>query len=156
SRNPELPERKPRQKPESVVIVGSGAAGTVCAQRLRRDGYDLPIVLLGDEAPVDRPNLSKDYLAGQAPEEWLPLRPDSFFEEQKVQLRLGDVVASIDRDKREVVLKNGDRIGYGALLLAPGAEPRKLPIPGAERSHVYTLRTLDDSRAIIEAAKKAK
>jgi NADPH-dependent 2,4-dienoyl-CoA reductase/sulfur reductase-like enzyme len=99
--------------------------------------------------PVDRPNLSKDYLAGTAAEDWIPLRPDSFYAEQAIELRLGIAVASIDTSAREAVLADGQRLAYDRLLLATGAEAVRLAIPGMELPHVHTLRTLADSRAII-------
>lgn len=151
---PATPARQPRHAPESVVIVGAGAAGATAAETLRRLGYAGPITLFGSEAPVDRPNLSKDYLAGTAPEEWLPLRPESYYPDHEIDLRLGPSVSAIDREAREVVLADGERLRYGALLLAPGAEPVTLPIPGADRPSVFTLRTLADSRAIRAAAEE--
>jgi NADPH-dependent 2,4-dienoyl-CoA reductase/sulfur reductase-like enzyme/nitrite reductase/ring-hydroxylating ferredoxin subunit len=142
--------------PGSVVVVGSGAAGAAAVETLRREGYRGPLTLVGGEAPVDRPNLSKDYLAGTAPEEWIPLRPPEFYRELDVELVLGDEARAIDPKRHEVTLKSGRRLGYGALLLATGAEPIRLPIPGADLPHVRTLRTLEDSRAIIRLAAQAK
>jgi len=144
--------------PASVVIVGGGAAGQVAAETLRREGYEGPVTLLSADAapPCDRPNLSKDYLAGSAPEEWIPLRPDDFYAEQKIDLQLGVRVSAIDTAGREVVLEGGGRHAYGALLLATGAEPVRLDLPGADLPHVRYLRTLADSRAIIAAAEKAR
>ncbi|MBS0360346.1 MAG: FAD-dependent oxidoreductase [Proteobacteria bacterium] len=143
--------------PESVVIVGGGAAGAVAAETLRRDGYDGPITILSaDEAPpCDRPNLSKDYLAGNAPEEWIPLRPPEFHQAQKIDLQLKTRVAGLDVDARLLTLEDGRQVNYGALLLATGAEPIRLPTPGAQQAHVHTLRSLADSRAIIAAAERA-
>ncbi len=140
----------------SVVIVGSGPAGAVCAETLRKLGYGGAVTLVGDEAPVDRPNLSKDYLAGAAPEEWMPLRPPEFYAEQKVDFVHGDAAASIDTAARRVTLASGKTLSYGALVLATGAEPRRLSIPGADLPHVRLLRTLEDSRAIIARATGAK
>jgi 3-phenylpropionate/trans-cinnamate dioxygenase ferredoxin reductase subunit len=144
--------------PESVVIVGGGAAGLVAAETLRHEGYKGPVTILSADAsgPVDRPNLSKDYLAGNAPEDWIPLRPPEFFEEMKIQLRLRSPVTAIHTDRKEVEIEGGARIGYGALLLATGAEPIKLETPGGDQPHVHLLRTLADSRAIIAAAENAK
>ena len=124
---------------------------------LRREQYQGSIVMLSNDsaAPVDRPNLSKDYLAGNAPEDWVPLRPDSFYPENGIELRLDTNVVGIDTRAREVTLADGDKVGYDQLLLATGAEPVRLSIPGAEQPHVYTLRSLADSRAIIAQAKLA-
>ena len=143
---------------EKIVIVGGGAAGFAAAEMLRRQNYQGSIVMLSDEsaAPVDRPNLSKDYLAGSAPEDWVPLRPDSFYPESEIELRLNASVAGIDRAAREVVLGNGSKTAYDRLLLATGAEPIRLPIPGFDGPLVHTLRSLDDCRAIIAAARDAR
>jgi NADPH-dependent 2,4-dienoyl-CoA reductase/sulfur reductase-like enzyme/nitrite reductase/ring-hydroxylating ferredoxin subunit len=141
----------PPSKPDSVVIVGSGAAGAAAAEALRRYGYEGPISLIGGEAPIDRPNLSKDYLAGTAPEEWMPLRSPQFYADAGIELISGRQVEAIEPAGRVVRLAGGDEVRYGALLLAPGAEPRRLPVPGADAPHVHYLRTLEDSRAIIAA-----
>ena len=114
--------------------------------------------LIGAEAtpPVDRPNLSKDYLAGKAPEEWLPLRTPEFYTEQKIELVTGVAATSLDVRERRVVLADGRSLSYGALLLATGAEPVRLDVPGASLPHVHCLRTLADSRAIIAGAGTAR
>lgn len=144
--------------PASVVIVGAGAAGNACAEALRRERYAGPIALLGAEAtgPVDRPNLSKDYLAGTAPEEWLALRGDDFYREHDIELVTDIRVTAIDIGRRQVKLGSQASRPYGALVLATGAEPVKLSIPGAGDPHVFVLRTLADSRAIIAKAAGSK
>ena len=144
--------------PARIVIVGGGAAGFTAAEMLRRRDYRGSIVMLSDDAapPVDRPNLSKDYLAGSAPEDWLPLRPDDFYAENGIDLRLKTAVTGIDTRHREVVIADGERLAYDRLLLATGAEPVRLNVPGADQPHVHTLRSLGDCRAIIEAAKNAQ
>jgi NADPH-dependent 2,4-dienoyl-CoA reductase/sulfur reductase-like enzyme/nitrite reductase/ring-hydroxylating ferredoxin subunit len=141
-----------------IVIIGGGAAGEAAAEMLRREGYSGPITMLSDDdtPPCDRPNLSKDYLAGNAPEEWVPLRPVDFYREQSIDLRLGTRVAAIDIGAREVRLADGSRCGYGALLLATGAEPVSLEIPGSDLPQIHYLRTLADSRAIIAKATAAR
>src|SRR5215510_5527355 len=151
-------ERKPKSSPASVVIIGAGAAGGAAAEMLRREGYDGPVTLIGaDESlPCDRPNLSKDYLAGSAPEEWILLRPPEFYREQKIDALTNTTVTNIDPNAKQLTLFDGRSLGYGALLLATGAEPVELTIPGADLPHVCYLRTLSDSRQIIEKAKKAK
>jgi NADPH-dependent 2,4-dienoyl-CoA reductase/sulfur reductase-like enzyme/nitrite reductase/ring-hydroxylating ferredoxin subunit len=159
-----LGKRTPSARPEpasptaSIVIVGAGAAGNAAAEALRREGYQGEVTLLGaDEAgPYDRPNLSKDYLAGTASEEWIPLRPPEFYAEQKIALRVASRVKRIDLAGRQVELEDGTTLPYGALLLATGAAPVHLQTPGAELGHVRYLRTLADSRAIIEHAKNAR
>ena len=154
---------KPRVKgpfdtPQRIVIVGGGAAGFAAAEMLRRQDYRGSIVMLSSEAaaPVDRPNLSKDYLAGSAPEDWLPLRPEGFYAEASIDLRLNSEVASIDPKANKVVLAGGEAIPYDRLLLATGAEPVRLPIPGVDQPHVHVLRSLADSRAIIASADGAR
>jgi NADPH-dependent 2,4-dienoyl-CoA reductase/sulfur reductase-like enzyme/nitrite reductase/ring-hydroxylating ferredoxin subunit len=137
--------------PEKIVIVGGGAAGFAAAEMLRRQQYRGSIVMLSSEAaaPVDRPNLSKDYLAGSAPEDWLPLRGDDYYANEAIELRLNAEVTSIDAKARHVVVAGGKTIAYDRLLLATGAEPVRLPIPGADQAHVHVLRSLADCRAII-------
>ena len=139
------------------MIVGGGAAGLAAADTLRREGYTGQIVMLSadQDAPVDRPNLSKDFLAGEAKDEWLPLWPPDYYAEQRVELRLSSRVASIDTAARAVLLEDGSRQPFGALLIATGAEPVQLPIPGAETGQVCYLRSFADSRAIVERTKGA-
>jgi apoptosis-inducing factor 3 len=140
-----------------VVIVGAGAAGSAAAEMLRRCGYDGTITMVdGDDGvPYDRPNLSKDYLAGNAPEEWIPLRAGGFYAEHGIDVVRGRATR-IDVRGRRVEIEGGTAQAYDALLLATGAEPVRLNTPGSDLSHVRYLRTLDDSRALIEATKSAK
>jgi NADPH-dependent 2,4-dienoyl-CoA reductase/sulfur reductase-like enzyme/nitrite reductase/ring-hydroxylating ferredoxin subunit len=144
--------------PERIVIVGGGAAGFAAAEMLRREGFGGGIAMLSvDEAPpCDRPNLSKDYLAGSAPEDWIPLRDESFYRDQNIDLHLQARVSAIDPDGQRVALQDGRTFPFHKLLLATGAEPVRLSIPGAELEHVRVLRTLADSRAIIDQAKVAR
>jgi NADPH-dependent 2,4-dienoyl-CoA reductase/sulfur reductase-like enzyme len=142
--------------PNRLVIVGGGAAGFAAAEMLRRRQYQGAIVMLSSAPPVDRPNLSKDYLAGGAPEDWLPLRPDNFYSDNAIDLRLQATVAGIKVRSREITLDNGDTIPFDRLLLATGAEPVRPSIPGAKSSDVLVLRSLSDSRAIIDRAKTAR
>jgi apoptosis-inducing factor 3 len=157
-KRPAASGRTPVSAPSSVVIIGTGAAGSAAAEMLRREGYAGPVSLVGaaPAIPYDRPNLSKDYLAGTAPEEWIPLRSADYYLEKRIKLRTATTVKSIDVNARTVALEGGESLPFGALLLATGAQPRRLPIPGAELVHVLTLRSLADSRALIEKAKTAK
>ncbi len=149
-----LTTKLPGGGPASVVIVGAGAAGNACAETLRRAGYARPVALVGAEAtvPVDRPNLSKDFLAGNAPPEWIPLRDEEFYKRHGIELRVGWRVERIDVQGRKVHFAGGGSREYGALVLATGAQPVRLPIPGADLPHVFTLRSLADSEAIVARA----
>ena len=144
--------------PSSVVIVGAGAAGAACADMLRAKGYTGPVTLAGDEepGPVDRPNLSKDFLAGTAEEDWIPLRTREYYESIRVDLVTDDPAVRINATEHQVSLRSGRTLSYGALMLATGAEPRSLSIEGADLPHVCRLRTLADSNAIIARARKAQ
>ena len=152
------PPPRPRRPggPPSIVIAGAGGAGNAAAEMLRREGYGGRIVLVGreEDVPYDRPNLSKDYLAGTAPEEWIPLRPREFYAEQEIELRLGREIAALDVAGQRLQLAGGEALAFDGLLLALGAEPVRLDLPGAER--LLYLRSLADSRAIIARAGAAR
>lgn len=140
-------------QPRSVLIIGGGAAGNSAAETLRFCGYQGPIALISAEEglPPDRPNLSKDFLAGNAPEAWVPIRSEKFYLEQKIDLLPSTVITAVDTKAKQVQTADGRWLEYGALLLATGAEPVKLSIPGAHLPHVHYLRSVDDSRSIISA-----
>ena len=144
--------------PKSVIIVGGGAAGNAAAEALRHEGYTGSLVMLSaDETlPCDRPNLSKGYLAGAASDASNILRSAEFYKEHDIDLRLGARVTAIDTATRRVELADGSHHECDALLLATGAEPVRLDIPGADLPHVRYLRTLTDSRALVEKALVAK
>jgi apoptosis-inducing factor 3 len=158
---PREPRKSPPKRPASVVIIGGGAAGDSAAATLRSEGYDGPITILDSDtsAPYDRPNCSKDYLAGNAPEEWLPLRDPDYDREAGITRLTGPRATELRLRQQEVALDDGRRVGYGggALLLATGATPVRLdPATVGKGASVYYLRTLADSRAIIAAVGKAK
>jgi NADPH-dependent 2,4-dienoyl-CoA reductase/sulfur reductase-like enzyme/nitrite reductase/ring-hydroxylating ferredoxin subunit len=156
SRKPAPTSRIPQvlSRVRRVVIIGAGAAGNAAAEMLRREGFDGSVTVLDrdTDAPYDRPNLSKDYLAGNAPEEWIPLHPREFYSDQQINLRLDQSVESIDVAARRVRLADGDKLEYDALLLATGASPIRLDIPLTDGASIHYLRSLADSRAIIKVA----
>src|SRR5258707_8360068 len=149
------PELKAGMAPQSIVIIGGGGAGYSAAEMLRREGFAGAITMLSadDSPPCDRPNLSKDYLAGTAPEDWIPLRPPEFYRENRIELVLKAEATEIDKGARRVTLADGRSHAFDKLLIATGAEPVRLDVPGAELPHVRTLRSLSHSRALVERAK---
>jgi NADPH-dependent 2,4-dienoyl-CoA reductase/sulfur reductase-like enzyme/nitrite reductase/ring-hydroxylating ferredoxin subunit len=157
-KKPEPVPKKTGSSNEHIVIVGGGGAGFAAAEMLRRRNYAGRITMLSNDeaAPVDRPNLSKDYLAGSAPEDWVPLRSDDWYAENTIDLKLKTDVTALDPKRKELTLSDGSKFKFDKLLLATGAEPVRLDIPGIDQKHVHTLRSLADCRAIIALAKKAK
>jgi apoptosis-inducing factor 3 len=150
--------RPANKQPESIVIVGAGAAGLAAALTLRRAGYRGRLTMVSGEpdAPYDRPNLSKDYLAGTAPEEWLPLRSDDFYRDNGIELALGAAAVKLDTKQSKLTLHGGRELSFERLLLATGATPVRLQIPGAEADRVFYLRSVADCRAIIARAAAAQ
>jgi NADPH-dependent 2,4-dienoyl-CoA reductase/sulfur reductase-like enzyme len=144
----------PQTDVQKIVIVGGGAAGLACAHELRRLGFAGQVTMLSADAdpPCDRPNLSKDYLAGSAPEEWLWLRGDDWYADNRIDLRLSTEVTRIDPAVRVVHCASGEELPYDRLLIATGAEPNRLPVPGFDGPNVFTLRSVADARAIAEQA----
>jgi len=144
--------------PSSVVIVGGGAAGLAAADMLRREGYQGPLTMISADSapPCDRPNLSKDFLAGTAPPEWIPLRPPEWYAERKIDLLLNTRITELNTAKKRVTADNGKTYEYGALLLATGADPVKLPVEGATPSQVLYLRSFADSQSIVARVASAK
>jgi NADPH-dependent 2,4-dienoyl-CoA reductase/sulfur reductase-like enzyme len=125
---------------------------------LRREGYEGPVTMISadQDPPVDRPNLSKDFLAGEAKDDWIPLWPPDLYGERRIELLLGSPVSSIDPAARTVLLENGTRREFGSLLIATGADPVRLPIPGHDTAKVHYLRSFADSRAIVGLASNGK
>jgi NADPH-dependent 2,4-dienoyl-CoA reductase/sulfur reductase-like enzyme len=139
-------------------MVGGGAAALAAADMLRRCGYSGPVTMVSadDVPPYDRPNLSKDFLAGTAPEEWMPLRSAQYYIDRKIGLLLKQRVTAIDAVRSVVSLDDGRQLAYGALLLATGADPIRLEIPLSGAARIFYLRTFADSRAILAAAEAAR
>jgi NADPH-dependent 2,4-dienoyl-CoA reductase/sulfur reductase-like enzyme/nitrite reductase/ring-hydroxylating ferredoxin subunit len=144
--------------PSSVGVIGSGGAGNSVAEELRHLGFEGSITLIDpdESAPYDRPNLSKDYLAGTAPEEWIPLHPRTYYRERDIELLLGRRVTALDAGRKRIVLDDGTMREFGAVVLATGAEPVRLTLPEDHGPRIHYLRTLDDSRAIIRATEGAR
>ncbi|GBD00644.1 Rhodocoxin reductase [bacterium HR18] len=142
----------------TCVVVGSGCAGAYAVEALRAQGFTGRVLwITGAEfPPIDRPNLSKAYLSGEAPEEWMPLRPSAFYAAADVELIQDNPVVRLDATARRITLADGETLPYDVAILAPGAVPRRLEVPGAELSGIFTLRTLDDSRALRAAAQQAR
>ena len=146
------------QLPSSVVIVGGGGAALAAADTLRREGFEgsLTIVSADEFAPYDRPNLSKDYLAGTASADWIPLRPPEYYTNNRIDLQLRSRVTSLDPRRKQIQVESGKTYDYDRLLLATGADPVRLPVEGASDTQLLYLRTFADSRAIAAAAAAAK
>jgi 3-phenylpropionate/trans-cinnamate dioxygenase ferredoxin reductase component len=134
----------------AYVIAGAGLAGAKAAETLRSEGFDGPVVLIGDEEerPYERPPLSKDYLVGKAERETIYVHPENWYTDNQVELRLGAAVTAIDRAARQVTLADGSSVGYAKLLLATGSSPRLLTVPGAGADGVLYLRRAADSDRI--------
>jgi len=147
-----------RPAPASVVIVGGGAAALAAADMLRRENYAGPVTMISadDSAPYDRPNLSKDFLTGNAPADWIPLRSPDWYQDRKIDLLLNARVTEINPQLFRVTLADGRNFGFGALLLATGADPVRLDIPTTGNLPRLYLRSFSDSRAILAAAASAK
>ena len=125
-------------QPSSIIIIGGGAAGLAAADMLRREGYSGPLTMISADSapPCDRPNLSKDFLAGTAPEEWIPLRPPEWYSERNIDLVLNSRATSLDTKQKKITTEDGKTYEYGALLLATGADPVELPLEGATHSQI--------------------
>ncbi len=153
----------PMAKPEvsneaTYAIIGGGAAGAYAAEGLREAGFTGRIVLFSaeEEVPYDRPNCSKDYLQGEAPEEWMPLRDAAFYKKHGIVLMNGHHVTKVDPEAQKIEFKSGAPVSYDKLLVCTGGQPRQLNIPGANLKNVHTLRSLKDSRALLQAGRSAK
>ena len=135
---------------ENIVIVGGGLAGATAARTLRAEGFSGPVVLLAGERhhPYLRPPLSKEYLLGKAGDDALPVVSADWYDANGVDLRLGVPAAHLDPSARTVGLADGSRLEYASLLLATGARPRTIPLPGSDLDGVTSFRTVEDSRRL--------
>jgi NADPH-dependent 2,4-dienoyl-CoA reductase/sulfur reductase-like enzyme/nitrite reductase/ring-hydroxylating ferredoxin subunit len=148
------PVREAAADPGSIVIVGAGAAGFAAAQQLRDLGFRNDLTLISEDpaAPYDRPNVSKDYLAGTADPAWMPLKDDAFYRDNKIALRTSTRVEAVNAQARRIALSGGEAVGYDSLLLTTGAEPNRPATPGFDLDNVFVLRTLRDSDQVIARA----
>lgn len=156
-RTPQMTQRNINDK-RLFAIAGGGAAGYAAAQTLREDGFTGRLVLISREnhLPYDRPNLSKEYLQGNAEPGWLPLRPEGFFTEHDIEFIRGKGIKRIDAARKTITFADGGMLFCDALLVATGGEPRKLPFQLASQENVFLLRSSDDSDLIISAAEGGK
>jgi 3-phenylpropionate/trans-cinnamate dioxygenase ferredoxin reductase subunit len=136
-----------------ILIVGGGLAGAVAAESYRKAGgtENVTIISADSDLPVHRPPLSKEYLRGDEAVEKVYVHPADFYRDQGIEVRLATRVDSIDREARHVVLSDGERVPYGTLVLATGARPRRLPVPGGDLPGVFYLRSLRSSEELREA-----
>jgi NADPH-dependent 2,4-dienoyl-CoA reductase/sulfur reductase-like enzyme len=140
------------------VIIGAGAAGECAAETLRREGYTGRLTLydIDPDAPYDRPNLSKDYLAGTASEDWIPLHPPEFYQEKGIEIVRDSRVVALEPAARRIRLHDGTVREYDALLLATGASPVRLAGEMEQGNRIHYLRSFTDSKAIIAAAGRSR
>lgn len=157
-RTPEMVQPDPAADSRQFVIIGGGAAGYAAAQTLREEGFrgDIAMITHEDRAPYDRPNLSKDYLHGHAEPEWMPLRPDEFFNEHGIKLLRKREVTRVDAHAKVITFEDGKTMDFDALLVATGGAPVRLNIPGAELKNVFMLRSFADADSIIETAQHSR
>jgi apoptosis-inducing factor 3 len=156
-----VPPSMSRRDPSDArlfLILGAGAAGYAAAQTLREDGFRgrVALVTREDRAPYDRPNLSKDYLQGHAEPEWMPLRPEEFYEQFDIELLLEREVTRVDAAAKTVTFYSGDTLAYDALLVATGGSARRLNIPGSDLKNICLLRGFNDADSVIETAVRSR
>jgi NADPH-dependent 2,4-dienoyl-CoA reductase/sulfur reductase-like enzyme/nitrite reductase/ring-hydroxylating ferredoxin subunit len=142
----------------TYVVLGGGAAGAYAAEGMRQAGYKGRIVMITaeEELPYDRPNCSKAYLSGEAPEEWMPLRSASFYKKHQIEVRTNHRVTQVNAPNKIIEFEEQEPMSYDKILLCTGGVPRRLKVPGMDLEKVHTLRSLADSRRIREEAEKAE
>jgi apoptosis-inducing factor 3 len=158
SRNPEMAKKDVKSDNRTFVILGAGASAYFAAQAMRENGFKGNIIMITkeDKTPYDRPNLSKDYLAGSAQPEWMPLRPDNFYEENGIEIIQQKEIKNVDLKNKYISFDTGDNLKYDKLLISTGGVPRKLKVPGNELENIFYLRSFSDADKIIERAKTSK
>lgn len=151
-------KKRSESSEQLYAIIGGGAAGQYAAEALRAEGYQGRILMISQDKdlPYDRVNCSKEYLQGEAPAAWMPLRDTGFYEEYSIELMMDTTVKELDADQKKIQLLNGEVISYDKALICTGGAARKLDIAGADLENVFTLRSMQDSSQIQEAAKEAK
>lgn len=156
-RVPKMVHAEPTKDDRTFVILGGGAAGNMAAQTLREDGFQGRIVMITQEnrTPYDRPNLSKEYLQGEAEPDWMPLRPEDFYRDNGIELLLNKKVTKVHAQNKRITFSDNNTLHYDKLLIATGGAPRTLDVPGRDLKNVFTLRSFDDSDRIIAASKNA-
>ena len=140
------------------AIVGGGGAGAFAAEAMREGGFTGRIVMLTEsqEGPYDRPNCSKDYLQGKAPDEWMPLRTEEFYKDYGIEIRTGQQVTSLDPATKQIELASGETLSYEKALVCSGGKPNTLPGLNTAMKGVYTLRSLHDSQHLREMGHQGK
>ena len=146
------------KNPETYVVLGGGAAGAYAVEGMREAGFTGKIIMVSKEkqVPYDRPNCSKDYLADEAPEEWMPLRGKDFYDQHDITLQFGKEVKEVNTETRAIIFQNGDQQNYDKLLICTGGVPRELKVPGSHLANIHTLRSLGDSRKIRDLGKQVR
>lgn len=155
-----LPKPMARRDPEdarTLVVLGAGAAGAYAAEAARAAGFTGRLCLVTREAdlPYDRPNCSKDFLAGEAPEAWMTLRSADFYAARDIEVMTERAVAALEVGAKALVFEDGERLAYDTLVLCPGGRPRRLDVPGAGLEGVHTLRSYADSKQLLAQGREA-
>ncbi len=158
SRRPDMSKEDSKADKRTFVILGAGASAYFAAQAMRENGFQGKIIMVTREnrKPYDRPNLSKDYLAGSAEPEWMPLRADEFFDEYGIEIKESVSIEGVDFKEKLVSLGNNDNLKYDKLLIATGGIPNQLNVKGSDLKNIFYLRSFDDADHIIASIKNSK
>jgi len=157
-KEPKMTDADPSVDTRVFAIIGGGAAGYMAAQTLREDGFQGRVVIVTreDRGPYDRPNLSKDYLQGNAEPAWMPLRSDDFFDEHGIEILTDKEVKRVHAGEKKIEFSDGEILDYESVLMATGGVARTLKIPGSDLQNIFNLRSFDSADLIVAAAEKAK